>query len=253
MDFHIERARFFFFQISPAELRARASPTDAVTTTSCGSGGGQRRGAADGNKMDLQSANSSVCGGDDPEDLTVNSSSVHGNHLLPQHHHQHHLGNNNPQQNHGMRFGPADVHQQLQQNMAAFPTTVDLIDNYARSGGGGALSPFLQYAAKGGAGDGLLQPGDKMYNNNALIDSYLKALVEKNSPLFYASKIASEMNKHHDIAADDAEYSSASDEEDDDDAAEEEEEELEEGNNGSNNNDGSSVNNSPVPLQAGKN
>jgi len=151
------------------------------------------------------------------------------------------------------------VHQQLQQqqNMAAFPTTMDLIDNYARSGGGGALSPFLQYAAKGSAGDGLLQPGDKMYNNNALIDSYLKALVEKNSPLFYASKIASEMNKHHDIAADDAEYSSASDEEDDDDAVaaedeeeEELEEELEEGNNG--NNDGS-VNNSPVPLQAGKN
>lgn len=101
---------------------------------------------------------------------------------------------------------------------------MDLIDNYARSGGGsGALSPFLPFAK---------DQGDKMspYNNKAFLDSYLKALVETNPPLFYASKIAGDIIKHE-IAADDAEYSSASDEEDDD-----------------------SVNNdSSMPLQAGKN
>jgi len=180
-------------KISPAELRARASPTDAVTTGSSG----QRR-------SDLQSANSSVCDGDDPEDLTINSSQNHGN-------------------NNQLRYGPGDV-QQLQNK---YPTAMDLMDNYARTGGGasgGALSPFLPSFAK--------DPGDKMspYNNKAFLDSYLKALVETNSPLFYASKLAGDMIKH-DIAADDAEYSSASDEEEDDD----------------------SVNNSPLALQAGKN
>lgn len=147
-----------------------------------------------------------MCGGDDPEDLTVNSSG-HAAH-----------GNNNQ-----LRYGPGEL-------QSKFPTAMDLIDNYARSGGGsGALSPFLQFSKDQGGGGG---GGDKHispYHNKAFLDSYLKALVETNPPLFYASKIAGDMMKHE-IAADDAEYSSASDEEDDD-----------------------SVNDSPLPLQAGKN
>lgn len=193
---------FFLLQISPAELRARASPTDAVTSS-------HRRGDA---KLDLQSANSSVCGGDDPEDLTINSGQ--------------HAGNNNQ-----LRYGPGDM-QQLQNK---FPTAMDLIDNYARSGGGsGALSPFLPFAKDHHQG-----VGDKTspYNNKAFLDSYLKALVETNPPLFYASKMAGDLIKH-DIAADDAEYSSASDEE------EEEEEEDD---------DDSVQNDTPLALQAGKN
>lgn len=184
--------RFVCPQISPAELRARASPTDAVTTGSSS----QRR-----SDVNLQSANSSVCDGDDPEDLTINSGQNHGN-------------------NNQLRYGPGDV-----QQLHKYPTAIDLMDNYARTGGasGGALSPFFPSFAK--------DPGDKMspYNNKAFLDSYLKALVETNSPLYYASKLAGDMIKHE-IAADDAEYSSPSDEEDDD-----------------------SVNNSPLALQAGKN
>ncbi|XP_050426346.1 protein abrupt-like isoform X2 [Adelges cooleyi] len=181
-------------KISPAELRARASPTETVT--------GHRRG--DNVKMDLQSANSSLCGGDDPEDLTINN--LHHNH-----------GNNNQ-----LRYGPGDMNVQ-----GKFPSAMDLIDNYARGGGGsGALSPFLPFAKD--------HPGDKMspYNNKAFLDSYLKALVETNPPLFYASKLAGDMIKQE-IAADDAEYSSASDEEDEE--------------------DDDSVNDSPLALPAGKN
>lgn len=192
-------------QISPAELRARASPTDAVTTS-------HRRGDI---KLDLQSANSSVCDGDDPEDLTINS----GHQPQAQSNH----GNNNQ-----LRYGPGDLHGAG----GKYPTALDLIDNYARAGGGGsggALSPFLPFA-KDQAGGG---QGDKMspYTNKAFLDSYLKALVETNPPLFYASKLAGDMIKHE-IAADDAEYSSASDEEDDESV------------------DGGSP---PLPLPAGKN
>ncbi|VVC44825.1 BTB/POZ domain,Zinc finger C2H2-type,SKP1/BTB/POZ domain [Cinara cedri] len=210
-------------KISPAELRARASPTDAVTT-----GGVHRRGDV---KLDLQSANSSVCGGDDPEDLTINS--IHAQQQQQQHQLQQHL-----QQQHSnnnlLRYGPADV--QLLHNK--FPTAMELIDNYARSGGGGgggtggALSPFLpsftkdHFPPSGGA--------DKMspYNNKAFLDSYLKALVETtNPPLF---KMAGDIIKHDEIAADDAEYTSGSEEEEEDDEED-------------------SVNNSPLPLQASKN
>lgn len=196
-------------------MRARASPTDAVTTS-------HRRGDI---KLDLQSANSSVCGGDDPEDLTVNSSSGM---------HQHSGGASN--NNLHLRYGPGDL-QLLHNNKGTFPTAMDLIDNYARSGGGGTLSPFLPSFTKDHNLLQQQQSGDKHnnspYNNKAFLDSYLKALVETNPPLFYASKIAGDMIKHDMIAADDAEYSSASDEEDDDE---------------------DSVNDSsPLPLQAGKN
>lgn len=154
-----------------------------------------------------------MCGGDDPEDLTVNSSQGGGHINHQQHHHAiHHGGGNNNQ----LRYGPGDaqhLHQQQQAALAGkFPTAMELIDSYARSGGGGALSPFLPFAKDGGGQPG----GDKIgpYTNKAFLDSYLKALVETNPPLFYASKIAGEMIKH-DIAADDAEYSSASDADDD--------------------------------------
>lgn len=191
-------------QISPAELRARASPTDAVTTS-------HRRGDV---KLDLQSANSSVCDGEDPEDLTINSAGHQPQSQQPNH------GNNNQ-----LRYGPGDLHA----GGGKYPTALDLIDNYARAGGGGsggALSPFLPFAKDHQGG------GDKMspYTNKAFLDSYLKALVETNPPLFYASKLAGDMIKHE-IAADDAEYSSASDEEDDESV------------------DGSP----PLPLPAGKN
>lgn len=47
-------------KVSPAELRARSSPTGMLGTP-------QRT------RLDLKSAGSSMCGGDDPEDLTVNN------------------------------------------------------------------------------------------------------------------------------------------------------------------------------------
>ncbi|XP_050529099.1 protein abrupt isoform X1 [Daktulosphaira vitifoliae] len=169
-------------KISPAELRARASPTDTI---SC-----HRR---DNIKLDLQSTNSSVCGGDDPEDLTINSN--------------HNNGNNNQ-----LRYGPGDLN--LQKKIS---TNMDLIE-YARSSvGSGGLSPFLALAK---------EQGDKMLGNYA----YLKAMMETNSPLYYASKFGVDM-MNQEIVPDDADYSSASDEEEDDD----------------------SVNDSPLTLQAGKN
>ncbi|XP_060848566.1 protein abrupt-like isoform X1 [Rhopalosiphum padi] len=251
-------------KVSPAELRARASPTDAVTTS-------HRR--SDG-KLDLQSANSSVCGGDDPEDLTVNSSGHHHNHHNNNnnnHHHQQYGNNNNNQQ----RYSESQQQQLLQQQQhhlhnsggGKFPTAMDLIDNYARAGGGGggsgggALSPFLPAFAACGKD---LQPGDSKispYNNKAFLDSYLKALVETNPPLFYASKIAGDMIKHE-IAPDDADYSSASDEDDidEDDIDEDVDEDVDDEDDDrrrrrghSNGGGAGSVNDTPLPLQAGKN
>lgn len=207
-------------------MRARASPTDAVTTVT--TSGIHRRVDV---KLDLQSTNSSVCGGDDPEDLTINS--IQAQQQQQHHQLQQHLQQQQQHSNNNLlRYGPADV--QLLQNK--FPTAMELIDNYARSGGGGggtggALSPFLPSFAKDhyppGGGADKMSP----YNNKAFLDSYLKALVETNPPLF---KIAGDIIKHDEIAADDAEYSSGSDEEEDED-------------------DEDSVNNSPLPLQAGKN
>lgn len=139
---------------------------------------------------------------------------------------------------------------------------MDLMDNYARAGGGGgggsgggALSPFLPAFASCGKD---LQPGDSKispYNNKAFLDSYLKALVETNPPLFYASKIAGDMIKH-DIAPDDAEYSSASDEDDDDMDDDDEDMNDDDDRHRRQHSDGGgagSVNDSPLPLQAGKN
>lgn len=54
----------FLMQVSAAELRARSSPT-----------GPPRRSET---RLDLKSSGSSVCGGDDPEDLTVHNHTYPG-------------------------------------------------------------------------------------------------------------------------------------------------------------------------------
>lgn len=67
---NVEFLRFFFVQMSAAELRARASPTGVITQLT-------RRSDA---KPDLASSdNNSLSGDEDPQDLSINSSNKYYN------------------------------------------------------------------------------------------------------------------------------------------------------------------------------
>lgn len=172
-------------QVSPAELRARSSPTGMLGTP-------QRT------RLDLKSAGSSMCGGDDPEDLTVN---------------------NNHKENHRM-YGSLDI-RMSPPNYGHMGNSTAVITKVSPSGNHHSI-PQSPKEGRGAPGEGRGPPGPS--TGSAILDTYLQFIAE-NSALHLspeqaaamAAKVTDEQRRrllnHHAMMNNEHGYSSGEDNE----------------------------------------